>query len=114
MSVKLNTRQVGDVSVIDVSGRLTLGEGATAIREEIHLQLAGGSRKIVMNLADISYIDSSGLGELLAGFRATANTGGKLKLLGLTKSAKEMLRVTRLTGIFEVHEDEASAVKSYA
>jgi anti-sigma B factor antagonist len=113
MSVKLNIRHVGQVTVIDVSGRLTLGEGAGAIREEISDLQTGGTRRLLMNLAEVSYIDSSGIGELVADFTSLQSAGGALKLLGLTKAAKELLRVTKLSSMFEVFDDEADAVRSF-
>ncbi|HWE51292.1 MAG TPA: STAS domain-containing protein [Bryobacteraceae bacterium] len=114
MSLKLTIRQVGDVAVIDLSGRITLGEGSSAIRDEIHDLIASGSRKILMNLADVSYIDSSGIGELVADFTSMANAGGALKLLGLSKGTKMLLKVTKLDSIFDVHEEEAEALGSFA
>jgi anti-sigma B factor antagonist len=113
MSVNLNTRPVGEVTVIDVSGRLTLGEGSGAMGKEVHNLIEGGRTKLLLNLAGVSYIDSSGIGELVAGLRSAAKAGGVLKLLGLSKGAKELLRVTKLSSIFEVHEDEASAIQSF-
>ena len=114
MSLRLNTRQVGDIAVIDVAGRLTLGEGSGAIREEVQDLLTKGQKRILMNMAEVSYIDSSGIGELVADFTSTTNAGGALKLTGLTRGVKELLRVTKLTNIFEVYEDEASALSSFA
>jgi|SRR5271163_1445491 len=114
MSLRLNTRHVGDVAVIDVAGRLTLGEGSGAIREEVQGLLNNGQKKILMNLADVSYIDSSGIGELVADFTSMTNAGGALKLMGISKGVKELLRVTKLTNIFEVHQDEADGLSSFA
>ncbi len=113
MSVKLNTRQVGDVAVIDISGRITLGEGSGIIRDAVRGLATSGSRKILLNMGDVSYIDSSGIGELVSGFTAVANAGGKLKLLHLTKRVKELLQITGLYTVFDVHEDEADAVLSF-
>jgi anti-sigma B factor antagonist len=114
MSLKLNTRQVGDIAVIDLSGRLTVGEGSSAIREEVQDLITTGTRKILMNLTEVTYIDSSGIGELVADFTSMSNAGGKLKLTGLTKAVRELLRVTKLTNIFDVHDDEAQALSSFA
>jgi anti-sigma B factor antagonist len=114
MSLKLTIRRVGDVEVVDLSGRITLGEGSSAIREEIHDMIAAGTRKILMNLADVSYIDSSGIGEMVADFTSMTNAGGALKLLGLSKGAKVLLKVTKLDTVFETHEDEAEAIRSFA
>jgi anti-sigma B factor antagonist len=113
VSVKLNTRQVGDVTVIDVSGRITLGEGSSALRDVLRELVAKGNKKILLNLGDVSYIDSSGIGELVSGFTTVANQGGTLKLLSLTKRVKDLLQITKLYTVFDVHEDEAHAVRSF-
>ncbi len=114
MSVKLNTRQVGDVTVIDATGRVTLGEGASTFRESLRELLAKGHKKILVNLGDVSYIDSSGIGELVSGFTSVTNQGGQLKLLNLTKRVKDLLQITKLYTVFEVFEDEAEAVRSFS
>lgn len=114
MSVKLSTRQVGDVTVMDVSGRITLGEGSSALRDALRDLVSKGNRKILLNLGDVTYIDSSGIGELVSGFTTVANSGGSLKLLGLTKRVKDLLQITKLYTVFDVHEDEAHAVRSFA
>jgi anti-sigma B factor antagonist len=114
VSVKLTTRQVGDVTVVDAAGRITLGEGATTFRDIIRDLAAGGHRKILLNLAEISYIDSSGIGELVSGFTTVANQGGTVKLLNLTKRVQDLLQITKLYTVFEVHDDEAKAVQSFA
>jgi anti-sigma B factor antagonist len=113
VSVKLNTRQVGDVTVIDVSGRITLGEGSSALRDAMRELVTKGNKKILLNLGDVSYIDSSGIGELVSGFTTVANSGGTLKLLSLTKRVKDLLQITKLYTVFDVHEDEAHAVRSF-
>ena len=114
MSVKLSTRQVGDVSVLDVAGRITLGEGSSALRDTLRDLVSKGHKKILLNLGEVSYIDSSGIGELVSGFTTVANQGGQLKLLGLTKRVKDLLQITKLYTVFEVFEDEAAAVRSYS
>jgi anti-sigma B factor antagonist len=114
VSVKLNTRQVGDVTVIDISGRITLGEGSSTLRDVLRELTAKGDQKILLNLGDVSYIDSSGIGELVSGFTTVANKGGTLKLLNLTKRVKDLLQITKLYTVFDVHEDEAHAVRSFA
>jgi anti-sigma B factor antagonist len=114
MSLKLTIRRVGDVVVMDLSGRITLGEGSSAIRDEIHELITGGTRKLLMNLADVTYIDSSGIGELVADFTSMTNSGGALKLLGLSKGAKVLLKITKLDTVFETHDDEAEALRSFA
>lgn len=114
MSVKLSTRQVGDVVVIDVSGRITLGEGSSSLRDGIRDLLNKGQRKILLNLGDVSYIDSSGIGELVSGYTSVANQGGKLKLLNLTKRVRDLLQITKLYTVFDVFDDEAAAIRSFS
>jgi len=114
VSVKLNTRQVGDVSVVDVAGRITLGEGSSALRDTLRGLVTGNHKRILLNLGDVSYIDSSGIGELVSGFTTVTNQGGQLKLLNLTKRVRDLLQITKLYTVFDVHEDEASAVRSFS
>jgi len=114
VSVKLSTRQVGDVSVVDVAGRITLGEGSSALRETLRDMVSKNQKKILLNLGDVSYIDSSGIGELVSGFTTVTNSGGQLKLLNLNKRVKDLLQITKLYTVFDVHEDEAGAIRSFA
>src|SRR4051812_39645629 len=114
MSVKLTTRQVGDVTVIDASGRITLGEGSSTFRDSIKDLTAKGNKKLLLNLADVSYIDNSGIGEMVSGFTSVTNQGGQLKLLNLTKRVKDLLQITKLYTVFEVFDDEAAAVRSFS
>ncbi len=114
MSVKITNRQVGDVSVMDATGRITLGEGASTFRETLRDLVSKGNKKLVLNLADVSYIDSSGIGELVSGFTTVTNQGGQLKLLNLTKRVKDLLQITKLYTVFEVFDDEAAAVRSFS
>lgn len=113
MSVKLTTRQVGDVTVIDAAGRITLGEGASAFRDIIRDLAAKGDKKLLLNLSEVSYIDSSGIGELVSGFTTVTNHGGSLKLVGLSKRVKDLLQITKLYTVFESFDDEAQAVRSF-
>ena len=113
MSVKLNIRQVGDVTVIDAVGRITLGEGSSALRETVKDLVNKGNKKILLNLAEVSYIDSSGIGELVSGFTSVSNAGGSLKLLNLTKRIQDLLQITKLYTVFEVFDDEAKALASF-
>ncbi|MDQ2842396.1 MAG: STAS domain-containing protein [Acidobacteriota bacterium] len=113
MSVKLTSRQVGDVTVIDAAGRVTLGEGASAFRDAIRNFAAKGDKKLLLNLGEVSYIDSSGIGEMVSGFTTVTNGGGQLKLLGLSKRVKDLLQITKLYTVFEVYDDEAEAVRSF-
>jgi anti-sigma B factor antagonist len=114
VSVKLTTRQVGEVTVVDAVGRITLGEGASTFRDNIRDLAANGHKKLLLNLAEISYIDSSGIGELVSGFTTVANQGGTVKLLNLTKRVQDLLQITKLYTVFEVFDDEAKAVRSFA
>ena len=95
-------------------GRITLGEGSSALRDALRELVAKGNKKILLNLSEVSYIDSSGIGELVSGFTTVANQGGTLKLLSLTKRVKDLLQITKLYTVFDVHEDEAHAVRSFA
>ena len=113
MSVKLTTRQVGDVTVIDVAGRITLGEGSSTLRDAMRDLVSKNQKKILLNLGEVSYIDSSGIGELVSGFTTVTNGGGALKLLNLNKRVKGLLQITKLYTVFDVHEDEAGAIRSF-
>lgn len=113
MSIQVTNRQVGDVTVVDVAGRITLGEGASALRENIRNLVAKGNKKILLNLSDVSYIDSSGIGELVSAFTTVTNQGGSLKLLGLTKRVKDLLQITKLYTVFDVYESEPTAIRSF-
>ena len=114
MSVKLTTRQVGDVTVVDVAGRITLGEGSATLRDAMRDMVSKNQKKILLNLGEVSYIDSSGIGELVSGFTTVTNSGGNLKLLNLNKRVKDLLQITKLYTVFDVHEDEAGAIRSFA
>ena len=113
MSVKMTSRQVGDVTVIDAAGRITLGEGSSAFRDTIKDMVSKGQKKILLNLGEISYIDSSGIGEMVSGFTSVSNAGGQLKLLNLTKRVQDLLQITKLYTVFEVFDDEAQALSSF-
>ena len=114
MSAKLTVRQVGDVVVVDAVGRLTLGEGSSTFRDTLRDLVAKGNKKIVLNLGDVSYIDSSGIGELVSAFTTVTNQNGRFKLLNLTKRVQDLLQITKLYTVFEVFDDEAAAVASFA
>ncbi|HEX3682044.1 MAG TPA: STAS domain-containing protein [Bryobacteraceae bacterium] len=114
MSVKLTNRQVGDVTVIDAAGRITLGEGASAFRDTIRDFANKGNKKLLLNLGDVSYIDSSGIGEMVSGFTTVTNNGGQMKLVGLSKRIKDLLQITKLYTVFDVYDDEAQAVRSFS
>jgi anti-sigma B factor antagonist len=111
--MKATIRQVNAVTVVDLSGRITLGEGCTQLRELIRDLLSKGHKQLLLNLADVTYIDSSGIGELVSGFTAVSNQGGHLKLLNLTKKVHDLLQITKLLTVFDVSDDEAKAVASF-
>jgi len=113
VSVKLNTRQVGDVSVVDVAGRITLGEGSSAVRDAMRDMVSKSQKKILLNLGEVSYIDSSGIGELVSGFTTVTNSGGQLKLLNLTQRVGDLLQVTKLLTVFDVYESQEKAIKAF-
>ena len=113
MSMKVATRQVDGVTILDLSGRITLGEGSVTLRDTVHDVLAKGSKKILLNLENISYIDSSGIGELVSGFTSVRNAGGELKLLNLTKKVHDLLQITKLYTVFDIWDNEASAISAF-
>jgi anti-sigma B factor antagonist len=113
VSMKATVRQVDSVTVVDLSGRITLGEGCTQLRELIRGEVGKGNKKVLLNLADVTYIDSSGIGELVSAFTAVSNQGGQLKLLNLTKKVHDLLQITKLYTVFDVHDDEAKAISSF-
>jgi anti-sigma B factor antagonist len=114
VSMKVNTRQVDGVTILDLSGRITLGEGSVQLRDAVRDLLAKGSKQILLNLGDVNYIDSSGIGELVSAYTTVRNQGGELKLLNLTKKVHDLLQITKLYTVFDVKDDEASAIASYA
>ena len=105
---------VGDVTLLEAAGRITLGESVSLLRNQIHELVDDGRTKIVLKLADVTYIDSSGIGELVSGFTTVTNSGGNLKLLNLNKRVKDLLQITKLYTVFDVHEDEAAAIRSFS
>ena len=113
MTMKSSTRQVDGVTIVDLSGRITLGEGSVILRDTVRDLLTKGQKKILLNLGDVNYIDSSGIGELVSAFTTVRNQGGELKLLNLSKNVRNLLQVTRLYTVFDVQEDLHQAVKSY-
>ncbi len=113
MSMKVTTRQVDGVTILDLSGRITLGEGSVQLRDAIRDLLSKGSKLILLNLADVNYIDSSGIGELVSAYTTVRNQGGELKLLNLTKKVHDLLQITKLYTVFDVKDDEATAIASF-
>ncbi|MBV8476997.1 MAG: STAS domain-containing protein [Acidobacteria bacterium] len=113
MTMKSNTRQIDGVTIVDISGRITLGEGSIILRDTVRDLISKGNKKILLNLGDVNYIDSSGIGELVSAFTTVRNQGGELKLLNLTKKVHDLLQITKLYTVFDVKDDETSAVKSF-
>jgi len=114
VSMKASTRQVDGVTIVDLSGRITLGEGSVVLRDTIKDLLGKGQKKILLNLGDVSYIDSSGIGELVSAFTSVRNQGGELKLLHLTKKVHDLLQITKLYTVFDVKDDEAGAIAAFS
>ena len=113
MSMKSITRQVNGITIVDLSGRITLGEGSVVLRDMVRDLVTKGQRKILLNLGDVTYIDSSGIGELVSAFTTVRNQGGELKLLNLTKKVHDLLQITKLYTVFDVKDDEAAAVAAF-
>ena len=111
--MKIETRTVGDVHILDCSGKITLGEGTMAVRNTVRETLKNGGKKILLNLGDVNYIDSSGIGELVSSFTTVSNQGGSLRLLNLTKKIQELLAITKLLTVFQVYDSEAAALSSF-
>ena len=114
MSMKATNRQVDGVAVVDMSGRITLGEGSVILRDTIRDLIGKGQKKILLNLGDVTYIDSSGIGELVSAFTAVRREGGELKLLNLTKKVHDLLQITKLYTVFDIKDDEAAAIKAFS
>lgn len=106
-------REVGPITIVDLSGRIALGEGSALLRKTVRDLLDGGKNRILLNLGDVNYIDSSGIGELVSGFTAVRNRSGELKLLNLTKKVNDLLQLTKLFTVFDVYSDEGTAVSSF-
>ena len=113
MSFKATVRHTGDIAIVDLAGRLTLGEGSGGLRNAIKDLLAKGEKKILLNFKDVSYIDSSGLGELVGAYASTTNAGGQIKLFNMQSKVHDLLLVTKLYTVFAGFSDEATAVKSF-
>ncbi len=104
--MKIKMRTVGNVQILDCSGKITLGEGTMSIRNTVRVLMQSGTKMIVLNLADVSYIDSSGIGELISTYTSVINGGGRLQLMNLTKRLRELLAITKLLTVFDVIDDE--------
>lgn len=114
MNLKTSSRQVDGVTIIDLSGRIILGEETSSLRELLKDLLSRGQKKVLLNLADVNYIDSSGLGTLVSGYTTLTGQQGQLKLLNLTKKVQDLLQITKLLTVFEVFDDEVKAIKSFS
>src|SRR5438045_68773 len=113
MGINVTSREVSHVTILDIRGRIILGEETGALRDTIRELLAEGKKKIILNLADVDYIDSTGVGELVGSFTTVRNAGGELKLLNLTQKVHDILNVTKLYTVFDIKDDEFTAVKSF-
>ncbi len=111
--MNIEARTVGDVKILDWSGKITLGEGTMALRNTVRDVVQAGGKKIILNLANVNYIYSSGVGELVTAFTTVTNAGGKLKLLNLTKKIRELLAITKLLTVFETFDNEKAAIDSF-
>jgi len=111
--MRVNVRQREGVTILDLKGKITIGVGDVALRESIHEALSAGAKKILVNLGDVSTIDSSGVGELVSAYTTVTNRGGRLKLLDLPPKVADILQITQLITVFEVYEGEDEALKSF-
>ncbi|HWC75958.1 MAG TPA: STAS domain-containing protein [Blastocatellia bacterium] len=109
----IKERVVDGVSVLDLSGKIVLGEGDVQVRERIKDLLADGQRRILLNLADVTYIDSAGLGGLISAYTTTKREGGQLKLVNLTKRLQDLLAITKLITVFDTYENESDALATF-
>jgi len=113
VALSIATRQLDGVTILDLSGRITLGEGSVQLRDAIRDLISKGVKNILLSLGDVNYIDSSGLGELVSAFTTAKNQNADVKLLNLTKKVKDVLQVTKLYTVFDIYDDEASAIASF-
>jgi len=113
VALAIASREVDGVTVLDLSGRITLGEGSVQLRDSIRDLIGKGQQRILLDLGDVNYIDSSGLGELVSAYTSAKNQGATLKLLKLTKKVHDLLQLTKLYTVFDIYDDEASAVASF-
>ncbi len=113
MALTIASREVDGVTVLDLSGRITLGEGSVQLRDAIRDLIGKGQKKILLNLGDVTYIDSSGLGEMVSAYTTARNQSASLKLLQLNKKVKDLLQLTKLYTVFDIYDDEASGIASF-
>jgi len=113
VTMKASSRKVDGITIVDLSGRITLGEGSVVLRDTVKELSNQGQKKILLNLGDVTYIDSSGIGELVSAYTSVRNAGGELKLLNLTKKVHDLLQITKLYTVFDISDDEASAINAF-
>ncbi|HYL97909.1 MAG TPA: STAS domain-containing protein [Blastocatellia bacterium] len=111
--LSIKERQAGSVTILDLSGKITIGEGSVQLREAVRKLLDDGKKNIILNLGQVAYVDSSGIGELVSSYTTTNNQGGHLKLLNLTKKIQDLLMITKLLTVFESFDNEQAAVDSF-
>lgn len=111
--LNISERQAGDVTILDLDGKITIGEGSIALRSTIRRLVGEGKKKILLNLAGVGYVDSSGIGELVSSFTAVNKESGQLKLLNLTQKIQDLLAITKLLTVFDTFENEGDALASY-
>lgn len=111
--LNISERQAGDVTILDMDGKVTIGEGSVALRSAIRRLVGEGKKKILLNLSGVGYVDSSGIGELVSSFTAVNKEGGQLKLLNLTQKIQDLLAITKLLTVFDTFENEGDALASY-
>jgi anti-sigma B factor antagonist len=114
MSLKIEIRETADAAILDMSGRVSLGDALGELRDSIREALAGDQKNILLNLAEVSYIDSSGLGQLIGSYATVTSRGGQMKLLNLQKRVNDLMQVTKLLTVFETYNNEEAALKSFA
>ena len=114
MALTTKTRQVGNIAIVDLSGKITLGESTGILRDELRSLLAQGHKSILLNLADVSYVDSAGLGELVGAYTTAANQGGSIKLLNMQGKLRDLMQITKLHTIFASFDNEKAAIDSFA
>jgi len=112
--LNISERQAGDVTILDMNGKITIGEGSVALRTAVRRLLEEGKKKILLNLAGVGYIDSSGIGELVSSYTAIGKENGQLKLLNLTQKLEDLLTITKLLTVFDVYDSEEEALSSFS
>ena len=111
--LNISERQAGDVTVLDLGGKITIGEGSVSLRSAIRRLIEEGKKKILLNLAQVSYVDSSGIGELVSSYTTIGRENGQLKIVNLTQKIQDLLAITKLLTVFDVYDDEATALNSF-